>query len=109
MFFAPCIRLSPQFEEELLPNQLEGLLLLLNQELCDPEGSHDEELLGIHDDEPLGNQFEYLELEDEEKNDVPKATPTPNPRPNTASTVDRGYSSTTCCACDCTARVVDRT
>jgi len=75
--------------------------LLPNQELCEAEGIQDDELLGIQfEDKLFGIQFEdRLELlidDDEENMEAPSATPTPTPRPKIASTVEIGYSSTTC-------------
>jgi len=105
MFLAPFTRLSPQFDE-WLPNQ--ELFELLEGSHDEPlqliEGSHDElcEFIeGNQDDDELeGIQLEEdHELDDWLENiDMPTQTPTPMPTPNTANTVDRGYSSTTCLA-----------
>jgi hypothetical protein len=86
MLLALFIRPSPQFDELELPNQ----------ELLDPDGSHDDELELIDGnqlpDEPDGNQLDDEEDQlDEDENSVePSTTPTPNPMPNTASTVEMG-------------------
>lgn len=94
MFLALFIRPSPQFDELEFPNQ----------ELLEPDGSHDEELEliegnqlddeldGSQLDDPLGNQFDDDDqLDDGEENSVdPRTTPTPRPMPNTARTVEIG-------------------
>ena len=84
MLLALFTRPSPQFEE---------LFELPNQELLDPEGSHDDEpelIAGNQwDEEPEGNQLDE-EWEDEENSVDPSTTPTPTPMPNTASTVEIG-------------------
>jgi len=60
------------------------------------DGSHDEELELIDgnqlDEEPEGYQLEDDEdqLDCEENRDDPSTTPTPNPMPNTARTVEMG-------------------
>jgi len=91
--------LSPQFDE-LPENQLfelEGIhddeleLIDGNQELEEeePEGH---QLL----EEPEGSQL-FDEFDHEFDDDIieePSTTPTPKPMPNTASTVEIGYSST---------------
>jgi hypothetical protein len=71
------------------------------------EGNQDDEpelIDGNHDEEPLelidGNQLDDEEYELEDENiAIPTQAPTPSPKPNTASTVDSGYSSTTWRAC----------
>jgi hypothetical protein len=86
MLLALFINPSPQFEE---------LLELPNQELFDPDGSHDDELEFIEGnqfEEALdGNQFDADEHWDEDENIVdPSTTPTPKPMPKTARTVEMG-------------------
>jgi hypothetical protein len=117
MFFAFRMRLSPQlllFDE--LPNhelfELEGI----HEELLLIDGSQELLELGIHDDEPLelidGNQDDELDpllLLLEENKLEPSTTPTPKPIPNTARTVEMGYSSKACWACDCTCSAPWRT
>jgi hypothetical protein len=88
MLLAPFIRPSPQFD---------ALLELPNQELLEPDGSHEDELELIDgsqpDDDPDGNQLDDEEdqLDDGDENRVdPRTTPTPKPMPKTASTVEIG-------------------
>jgi len=88
MLLALFIKPSPQFD---------ALLELPNQELLDPDGSHDDELEFIDgsqpDDEPEGSQpeDEEYQFDDDDENRVdPRTTPTPKPMPKTASTVEIG-------------------